>query len=646
MFEDTVKKLFDDAMSKSGLDYIYTLLRVGPIKLNRLDPMLQLRADLERIGGEPPDEQLLASYCLLASNDEPLKLLANLLNCAQARNYDAFPFLHLRKGEFPGQIIEPTPLELARELSGWAERAERPEIVRVLDGAYPAEILHACESQTTPSLERIKAAFHNCYSLLSALLNAYFEERLKFREVPRFQRAPSNMIVEFLTDEEFGLYGFQMHFPNGATSSFVRSADSALGTNIRIAPRVTFFIGVIDDPPQEWLVGGRRLHELGLEGRYNEPGEWKPIVYPVISDKLIHEAQAASTDRDVQGALFYVLSTGYRVIEFVVRTAIDLPTEGCSFGTQFHLWKCPPLDPDSPVDRNIRIYDCWFDLESIDPEYIRDAIAMIGISVNRMAFAFEAGTTWRVKYRLMEGGGSLAAPTEEDTHVLDSLLRNFPESDDAIILDAAVDWYNRGKASTNVFTAFLCYYIAIESVATAVADGKADFGLGYHKESKPERIKRVRGCIQEKLESLYSDNPEEFVKEAYFHCVIGLARKTRQVVELVFGQGHPYLRTLFARGDDGFSLSDIRSKLAHGAISLIDKEHETLVANRLHEIAEISKVFLTRIIFLLKPGDPMPAWSRRFKAPRHFADPRSTMIITNEMGLPTTDWRIRPQWCE
>jgi hypothetical protein len=464
MCEDTIKKLFDDAMSKSGLDYIYTLLRVGPIKLNRLDPMLQLRADLERIGAEPPDEQLLASYCLLAGNDEPLKLLSNLLNCAQVRNYDAFPFLHLRKSKSPGQVIEPTPLEIARELSGWAERAERPEVVRVLDGAYPAEILHACESQTNPSLERIRPAFHNCYSLLTSLLNTYFEERLKFREVPRFQRAPSNMIVEFLIDEEFGLYGFQMHFPNGATSSFIRSADSAFGTNIRIAPHVTFFIGVIDDPPQEWLVGGRRLHELGLKGRYNEPGEWKPIVYPVISDKLIQEARTASTDRDVQGALFYVLSTGYRVIEFVVRTSIDLPTEGCSFGTQFHLWKCPPLDPDSPVDQNLRIYDGWFDLESIDSEYIRDAIAMIGISVNRMAFAFEAGTTWRIKYRLVEGGRAVAAPTEEDTHVLDSLLRKFPESDDAIILDAAVDWYNRGKASTNVFTAFLGFNYEVQQV--------------------------------------------------------------------------------------------------------------------------------------------------------------------------------------
>jgi hypothetical protein len=246
----------------------------------------------------------------------------------------------------------------------------------------------------------------------------------------------------------------------------------------------------------------------------------------------------------------------------------------------------------------------------------------------------------------MEGGGSLAAPTEEDTHVLDSLLRNFPESDDAVILDAAVDWYNRGKASSNVFTAFLCYYIAIESVATAVADGKADFGLGYHKESKAERNERIRGCIQEKLGNLYSKNPVEFVKEAYFDCVIGLKRKTWQVAELVFGQDHLYLRTLFTKSDDGFSLSDIRSRLAHGAISLVDRDHETLVANRLHEIAEISKIFLTRIIFLLKPGDPMPAWSRRFNAPRHFADPRSIMVITNEQGLPTTDWRIRPQWCE
>src|SRR2546427_13263611 len=101
-------------------------------------------------------------------------------------------------------------------------------------------------------------------------------------------------------------------------------------------------------------------------------------------------------------------------------------------------------------------------------------IAMIGVAANRMAFAYGGAVDWRIKYRMVErsGSGSCATPSREDLHILDALLRNFPQTDDAIILDAAIDWYNRGRSSRNIFTAFLCYYIALESVSVAVADRK------------------------------------------------------------------------------------------------------------------------------------------------------------------------------
>jgi hypothetical protein len=76
----------------------------------------------------------------------------------------------------------------------------------------------------------------------------------------------------------------------------------------------------------------------------------------------------------------------------------------------------------------------------VEPEYIRSAIAYIGINVNRMAFSYKGVVDWRVKYRIIMPSSSCATPTEKDIHVLDSLLKKFPTTEDAIILDAAIDW--------------------------------------------------------------------------------------------------------------------------------------------------------------------------------------------------------------
>jgi hypothetical protein len=402
---------------------------------------------------------------------------------------------------------------------------------------------------------------------------------------------------------------------------------------------------LLDQLKDEWRVGEKRLYEIGLPGRYNKLGEWKPIIYPGNSDPLAKDASSLSEDPDIQGALFYMMCTGYRVIEFVALTTIELPTDNISFQGRFHLWQCSPLKEDSHLAQNFRIYDGWLELDSGEPEYIKSEIALIGVILNRLAFTYGGTLKWRVKYSMVTKESGWATPSEEDLHILDSMFRDFPQTEDAIILDASIDWYNRGRSSRNIFSAFLCYYIALESVAISVADGKADLSLGYPRETKKDQKKKRIECISEKHNNIYSKDQIRFVQEAYFDCVLSLKEKTQRVAELVFGLEHQHLKALFEKRN-GYSLSDIRGKLAHGAVTLLDKEDESLVADRLHEIAEISKEFLIRIILFLKPSDPLPSWSQKHSISFHSSDPRSTLVATTEKIFPSKDWRIRPEWCD
>jgi hypothetical protein len=579
-------------------------------------------------------------YSSLIEQDTPLDLLANLFNCVRSLPYDVSPFHRL--GQENGIFVrKPTLTEKLAELNRMALAAFQPQVGELIARAYPKEIVGA-PSASEP--QQLKLALTHLRALLSALLTIYFKERLSYRGAPRFHKF-NDFVIELLVDYEEGLNGFQAHAPNGNVSSFARFTDSVYGRNFLFAPHIQFFVGSLDNWPGEWLVAGRRLHELWLKGRYNAWGEWKPIIYPVLPSRLLNEARSLSPDVDVQGTLFYILSTGFRGIEFAVCTNVDLPSQSGSIGGIMHLWKCGPLKELPPVDSNLRVYDGWYELESIEPEEIRHALAMIGIALNRLAFAFDAELTWRVKYRLQEQSKSLATPTEDDLKFFNSLLLDFPDSEDALVLDQALDWYSRGRSSPHVFTQFLCYYISIESIATSVFEGKANLNFEFKKAGKAAaRVERA-ACIRIRHDELYETQPEEFVRQAYFDCIYSLKKRTETIVTRVFGPDHDYLNWLFQKDDDGYSLHDIRGKLAHGGFSLSNSGDEDLVAARLPEIMQIAKHFLTRVIFALKPEDDFPTWSMRFGEEMHMADPRSTMVATNDKALPTTDWRIRPHWC-
>jgi hypothetical protein len=409
-------------------------------------------------------------------------------------------------------------------------------------------------------------------------------------------------------------------------------------------PPVEFFVGSLDDLKDEWRIGDKRLYEVGLPGRYNKLGEWKPIIYPANSNQIQKEAMALSQDGDVQGSIFYMMCTGHRVIEFVVRTNVDLPSRFGNLGGRYHFCKCPTLEGCDP---GIKIYDAWVDLDRTDEAAIKHAIAMIGVVVNRLVFPFNGKADWALKYKMVRSHGNPAAtPSEEDLKLLDSLLAKFPIQEEAIILDAGIDWYNNGRSSRNPFTAFLCYYVAFESVAVAIADGDADFGLGYTSLAKAEQRERKKDCIKEIHDRLYETDSIKFVEESYFRCVLSLKYKCKSVAERVFGVEHKYVKTLFQKGEDGFALSDIRGLIAHGDVAILYKEHEDLVRMRLHEIMTISNEFLLRLTFQLKPSDSLPSWSGLHSVSMAFIDPRNTLVATHEKIFPTSDWKIRPEWLD
>ena len=645
-----VRRLFDQARSQGGDQYVFTLVRIDGITHDVRDPLLVLRDKLDELPIAPAD--LPSAYADLLRCQDALGLVVNLINCTRGMLYNVSPLGHLNKvGEGTFEVSFPSPEVVAQEVRGHARREKLFDVADLLDSAFPDELVAVEDDAARRDYSELATTYELCRDFLTVLLDLYFQERLTYRGRPRLAKRPRFLVRELIVDNHVGLCGVNIHHSNGTTSHFFRGdehtdcADISFGVPVGFGGvPLAFHAGDLDQLRDEWRVGDKRLYEVGLGGRYNELGEWKPIVFPGNADPLRTEAEAFSDDELVQGSFFYILATGHRVIEFVISGDVELPSATLSWGDRLHLWRCPMGDMER--SRGRRHYDGWFELEKVDADYIGSAIATISVFANRIALMYGSSVEWRVKYSMVSPSFQTALPSAGDLKVLDSLMQQFPSDGDAIVLDAAIEWYSRGIVARNVIEKFFCYFVSLESVASAVADGKANLGLLAAPDSKATRLAERRRCIKEKHDEYYATDPELFVREAYFDCVVGLTRRLRRVMTRAFGEEHEHLATMFEKGGEEYSLAQIRSLIAHGGMTLLDREQERLVRRRVPEIARIAKEFLVRAIFLLKPGEEVPSWSGKGRGGISFADPRSCLCVSREDALPSRDWRIRPEWCD
>jgi hypothetical protein len=638
----SLEALFEKAKQEGGFEYLYVLVRIDGIQCYQgyKDELVELRGWLN----QPHDDDLIEAYRFLASQPQPLELLGNLLNCANGKHYQVRTFLHLVKGQFP-TAVWPATSEKIHSLVTEAKASGFPDLADQISASYPANLLDGQEKNP----EAFRGPFANLSQLLRRLLEIYFAKRLNFRNGEKYIKIPNSLdVLELLTDDEFGLFGLRVHFSNNCTADFQRTSHGVFGSNVEFGPPVTFLIMSLDPSSNEYRVNGKRLYEIGLPGRYNKLGEWKPLIYPGNPDHLVKEVAHLSNDPDVQGVLLYLRLTGHRCVEFALRTNLELP--GPYTATReggLHIWKCP-IEEHNPTDKNTCVYDCWLELKTGDVEEIEKGLSSIGHLISILCFPYGASYSWRNKYRTTVPETRKLTPTHEELKIVDHVLQTFPYTPDGVLLASAIDWYNRGTISSNVFTKFLCYYVALESVAVAIADG-ADLGkTAITKPTKAEKQAATITCINDKQRELFDADPVRFVTESYFQCVQSLTAKTRLAVKAVFGDAHPYLRPLFESFPDGdISLSKIRSALAHGGVSLLDKQHEHLVRKHLHEMERITKEFLLRVLFRLEASDKVPSWSGTFQMSFVTADPRTTLFSSTESIFPKpVDWRIRAEWCE
>lgn len=620
----TISGLYNKARDNGRIDYILTLLRVRGIESYQIDPFLKIYNAVKNGHRDSLDD----FYIELSSSSSPLFLIYNLISCVKSLHYNCAPFLD-NSGTFPrNKISIHDQIDLTIK---HAKNSNVRGLIKLLKEVYSSSETEIAKKW---SLLRI---------FLIELLERYYNELATYKNFQTYHPFRNFMVMEILTNDEIGLYGFKVHFSNNSTALFERKQKSTVCINV--APRVPieFFAGDLSQLKKEWMVDGKLLWQIGITGKYNKLGEWKPIVYPGETKHIEERLQQESDNYDVQGVLFYIYTTCHHVIEFVVKSPVDLPIKSVlTIGNKFHIWKCPVDKTDS--EQSI-LYDGWLSLESIEPDYIEAALEYINLSVNRIGFIYDRPINWYLKYKRDIAGSGQAKVTKRDLKLFGKFLEVFPKSEDSFYLDYSIDWHNHANISKNPFIRFLCYFIAIESLALAITEARANLNIGYHKTNKAKRKEDRLKCISYYFDQLYSTDPTKFISESYFNCVVSLKERLKEITEILFGEEHAYIKLLFEKRD-GHSLSSIRSDLAHGKLSLLNRKHASLVRKRVPEIAEISKEFISRIIYNLDRSKKVPVWSRKFMLSLQMSDPRSTSFVSHDAMIARKDWKIRKEWCD
>lgn len=650
--KEILETIFEPAKTV-GIQYVLTLLRVEGWTSYEEDAIDILQ---KKINNFLQDKSKTRSKVLelvetLKNEYSIYSLFANLVGNSSGKNYIFCP-LPTEAGELGIGFHAPKKAGHITELA---------RMLREHIKDHPSDCIEEFSSHLDEFVKLATADHVNYRELKKVLLKVsrflddfisiYRLVLLNFKDDPLIYRLPGNLMVMELLVGEKGLQGFKLHHPDGATSYFERKEKGTEQTNYMIEQDGIVFTGGFQDNYEPmYKINGEYAYIKGVPGKYNVLGEWKPIVYPGSHARVEHivkDLVKDEKDKRVHGCLFYIVATCHHCIEFILKTRFDLPFETNTITGQFgvlHMQKIT-LKNSSGSSFNYQVYDCTLGLNDISVESIKYALQAIDVIVNRLTFRVDNSASWFLKYPSFMSSPSLLNVSKKDVPLLNDYLVNVDQND-SINVDTAISWYLNGKNASNVFTSYLSFYIALESLAISFATGELKVCKRYRvkKKSKAERKKMRIACIKKMHEELYPNKPEEFVRESYSECITSLRKLTQFSLERVLGKKDKMVKNFFKK-KDGYSLYNLRNELAHGSFSHIDTKHADLISERVYEIQAVAHEFILRLSS--KSADKKRLRKiNNYSMSMDMGDPRSCYVTSTLDVLPRKDWRIIPEWLD
>lgn len=282
------------AFEKDGFSTLCTLLRTGGLADAQWDPYEESRLAFEDFdwmlemassqrSGNAQLRIALLMYCQAVEMSAPHEMLYNLVRIIGDEEFMFHPFRHLsrkKKGD-PFSSIPPSAKHKFKEISALAKKNGENTLVDLIASFFSDEIRNAfshsdyilaensfrwTESGIAKELsyDVVQALINNCFHFYRALLRLHLDWLSSLARARRFHKWPDYQVLELLSDETHGVYGFNVHFSNGTKASFTRTEKGVRPVNLRFLRDggVSFFVGNFDELEPVWKVDGKPVADF------------------------------------------------------------------------------------------------------------------------------------------------------------------------------------------------------------------------------------------------------------------------------------------------------------------------------------------------------------------------------------------------
>ena len=193
-------------------------------------------------------------------------IIANLLRCINPKSHAVDPFADLwrpRKGKVFG--IPPSAAMKYRRVRALAADARRADVTAATEAFFDERIRNAFShsdyiitddqfrfadgrlAQGIP-MERLDGLTVHCFAFFGAFIYMHKRWLRQLGKAKRFHQMPRYEVLELLSSEEDGLYGFHMHFSNGSRATYARRRSGIEATNLFFERDggINFQVGLLD----------------------------------------------------------------------------------------------------------------------------------------------------------------------------------------------------------------------------------------------------------------------------------------------------------------------------------------------------------------------------------------------------------------
>jgi hypothetical protein len=226
----------------------------------------------------------LTLYCHRLEMTAPHEMLANILRAVLHKDYLVKPFGCLGRptSGLSFSWVGPTAQEKLNELKRQAIEVGETQLSECIDQFFDENLRSAISSSDCEiegeffkwiekgtvkqkSKASVDEIVFNCLSFYTAFLANHNHFKMMFREMPRFHKWPNYQVLEILSNDNTGLFGFNIHFPNGTRASFTHNEEGVISENIFHNPdgSIQFNSGFTDGQEEKWQVNGEEVRDWG-----------------------------------------------------------------------------------------------------------------------------------------------------------------------------------------------------------------------------------------------------------------------------------------------------------------------------------------------------------------------------------------------